>query len=126
MSNEEERKPDKHSQMSAARDSMNHNHAFLTLVDVGHDHQHILVGTTRPAMYTDGSHVHRIYARTSFSPKGEGPHWHLVDIVTCPSIDLPGGEHTHQFAGQTSYDLGHKHCFDSVTDTAPDTECDED
>ncbi len=123
MSNEEERKP---VQTAPARDSMNHNHAFMTLVDVAHDHQHILAGTTRPAMSADGSHVHRIYIRTSFSPIKHKPHWHLVDVITGPSIDVAGGEHTHQFDGETSHDVGHRHCFNSVTDVSPDTTCDDD
>jgi hypothetical protein len=119
--NEEERKGNS---LMSQRDSMNHNHIFITMADVSDGHQHVLIGTSGTAIYSGDTHVHRIRIKTSFDPKSGGGHWHFVDIRTGPAIDVPKGEHTHYFCGQTSQDNGHRHSFRSVIDTAPDSECD--
>ncbi|MEG6585311.1 YmaF family protein [Dendrosporobacter sp. 1207_IL3150] len=107
------------------RDSRNHNHTFMAMADVSNRHQHLIVGTTSPAMYSNRTHVHRIYVRTSFDPKETEGHWHMVEETTGPAIEVPGGEHTHYFRGETSYDLGHRHCFDNITASAPDSDYDD-
>lgn len=104
------------------RDSFNHVHLLLTMANVADEHQHVIVGTTGPAMETEDTHVHVICIRTSFDPKCDNPHWHIVDEMTGPAIELPGGEHTHFFRGATTYVDGHKHCFSSVTDASPDSD----
>ncbi|MDF2569723.1 MAG: YmaF family protein [Sporomusa sp.] len=109
-----------HNHTAPAHENTNHNHAFITIADVARDHQHGILGTSGPAIYSDHSHVHRIYVRTTSDPKGGPIHWHLVDVTTGPAIEVSGDEHTHQFCGETSLVLGHDHCFNSTTDTAPD------
>ncbi|MDF2636721.1 MAG: YmaF [Pelosinus sp.] len=109
-------------QCQAAAENTNHNHAFITIADVARGHQHGILGTTGPAIYSGDSHVHRIFVKTTTDPKGGPLHWHFVDVTTGPAIDLAGGEHTHQFCGETSVVLGHDHRFNSVTDAAPDQE----
>jgi len=126
LSTEEERKHKKGSPVSPGRDSLNHNHAFITMANVADNHQHVIVGTTGPGIYSGNTHVHRICIRTSFDPKGNTPHWHLVDDMTGPAIEVPGGEHTHYFSGQTSYDDGHRHNFSGVTDSSPENNYDDD
>ncbi|CUH97708.1 hypothetical protein P22_3843 [Propionispora sp. 2/2-37] len=113
---EEERQP----YTEPAHDDIKHNHAFITIADVARDHQHGILGTTGPAIYIRDSHIHRIHVRTTSDPKGGPVHWHVVEETTGPAIELSGEEHTHQFCGKTSVDLGHKHEFNSTTDTAPD------
>nr|WP_092070319.1 YmaF family protein [Dendrosporobacter quercicolus]NSL48203.1 hypothetical protein [Dendrosporobacter quercicolus DSM 1736]SDM08978.1 YmaF family protein [Dendrosporobacter quercicolus] len=116
MSIEEDRKKKKGaSNTTPQRDSRNHNHTFLAPTDIARSHQHIIVGTTSPAIETGDSHVHRIYVRTSYDPKDDDGHWHMVDVTTGAAIEVPGDEHTHYFDGETSYDLGHRHCFDNIT-----------
>jgi len=107
-------------QCQPAKESTVHNHAFITIAGVARDHQHGILGTTGPAIYTDDSHVHRIYVRTTTDPKGGPLHWHPVDVTTGPALNLPRGEHTHQFCGETSAVLGHDHRFNSSTDAAPE------
>lgn len=106
-------------------DVMNHDHVFNTMADVAHHHQHLIIGTTSPAIPRNKTHVHRICVRTSFDPKGNDPHWHQVDIMTGPAFDTPNGEHTHYYCGSTSFDLDHCHSFSSVTDTSPEEEAQE-
>ena len=101
-------------------ESIEHNHAFITIADVARDHQHGILGTTGPANYSGHSHFHRICVLTTSDPKGGPIHWHVVDVVTGPAIEVAGDEHTHQFCGETSCVLGHTHSFNSTTDTAPD------
>ncbi len=126
MSLEDDRKKKKGNQTTAPeRDSRNHNHTFLALTDVTRSHQHTIVGTTSPAIYANSSHVHKISVRTSYEPRDGASHWHLVDVVTGPPIEVPGDEHIHYFDGETSYDVGHRHCFDNVTAAASDSDCDD-
>lgn len=118
---EETRKP--HPQEERRRDVLNHVHAFVTMANVAHHHQHMLIGTTGPAMPKRDSHVHRIWIRTSYDPKnGEAAHWHEANILTGPALELPDGEHTHFFDGETSRDLNHCHTFSSVVDSSPDND----
>ncbi|GBG58306.1 hypothetical protein SPFL3102_02028 [Sporomusaceae bacterium FL31] len=126
MSVEEDRKKKKGSPTSPERDSRNHNHTFLAMTDVAKCHQHNIVGTTSPAIYADNTHVHKINVRTSYDPKDGAAHWHLVDVTTGPAIEVPGDEHTHYFFGETSYDVGHRHCFDNITASVPDLDEDDD
>lgn len=106
-------------------DTVKHNHAFISIADVARDHQHGILGTSSPAIYSQDSHVHRIYVKTTSDPKSGPVHWHVVEETTGPALRLPGNEHTHHFCGETSLDLGHKHRFNSTTDTSPDQkECD--
>lgn len=120
---EENRKPKEY--MSANRDTTNHIHTFVTMASIADRHQHTLIGTTGPAIYSGNSHTHRICIRTTFDPKHRNAHWHLVEDTTGPAIDVPCEEHTHHFNGETSHDLGHHHCYNSVTDTSPDNDCEE-
>jgi hypothetical protein len=105
-----------------AYESTDHNHAFITIADVARNHQHGILGTTSPAIYSGGSHVHSICVLTTSDPKGGPIHWHVVDVVTGPAIEVAGDEHTHQFYGETKITLGHAHRFNSTTVTAPDQE----
>lgn len=118
------------SKPSQDRENILHVHAFFTMADVADCHQHGILGVSGPEIEKGRSHVHCIRVYTTFDPREEyPPHWHGVDVMTGPALDLPGGLHTHHFAGETTCDLGHKHCFNSVTDTAPeseDDECDDD
>lgn len=114
--------------VTSSYDATEHNHAFITIADVARDHQHGILGTTGQAIDKGHSHVHCIQVLTTSDPKGGPVHWHLVNIMTGPAIEVAGGEHTHQFCGETSCVLGHVHRFNSTTDTAPDEEekCDHD
>jgi hypothetical protein len=104
------------------RDAFNHVHVFVTMANVAQGHQHMLLGTSSPAIPRKGSHVHRICEVSSFDPKNaDAPHWHEVNVMTGPSLSTPEGEHTHYFAGKTSFDRGHSHTFSTMTDTSPDT-----
>ncbi|VBB05259.1 ymaf [Lucifera butyrica] len=96
-----------------------HVHTFLTEADVAAEHQHVIVGVTGPARLDMPVHVHRLHVRTSFLAEEDGGHWHWVDVMTCPPIDLPDGNHTHYFQGTTSYDDNHCHTFSGVTGTGP-------
>ena len=111
-----------YNKMTPNKDSTNHVHLFITMADVSNDHQHVIVGTTGPAIESGRSHVHQIQVRTSFDPKGDSSHWHIARDTTGPATSLPNNQHTHYFSGETSYDLEHKHCFSSVTDISPDNE----
>ncbi|WP_169717779.1 hypothetical protein SPSIL_018410 [Sporomusa silvacetica DSM 10669] len=117
MSEETQRQ---HYYVEPTYESIQHNHAFITIADVARDHQHGILGTTGPAIYSGHSHSHRICVLTTSDPKGGPIHWHVVDVVTGPAIEVAGDEHTHQFCGETSCVLGHAHSFNSTTDTAPD------
>jgi hypothetical protein len=97
---------------------LEHVHIFQTLVDVARDHQHLLTGTTGVPIAKGRSHIHNICVKTSYDPKGGPAHWHGVDIITGPAIPLDCDEHTHEFQGNTSLDLGHCHAFCSVTDAS--------
>jgi len=109
------------------RDSMNHVHLLITMADVANDHQHVIVGTTGPAMLRGNSHVHAIRIRTSFDPKEGNTHWHIAEDVTGPAIEGPCGEHTHFFKGETTCDAGHEHCYCGATDTSNDNDyCEDD
>lgn len=119
MSNEDQRQ---NHYVTHTYENTDHNHAFITIADVARDHQHGILGTTGPAVYSGCSHVHRICVLTTSDPKCGPLHWHVVDVVTGPAIEVAGGEHTHQFCGETSIALGHAHRFNSTTDTAPDQE----
>ena len=115
MNFEEDRKKKKGGPTVPERDSRNHNHTFLAPTDIARNHQHTIVGTTSPAIVSGNSHVHRILVRTSYDPKDDDAHWHMIDVTTGTAIEVPGDEHTHYFDGETSYDLGHRHCFDNIT-----------
>ncbi|WP_072031796.1 YmaF family protein [Acetonema longum] len=100
---------------------MEHVHLTQTMADVACEHQHLITGTSGTPIRKGRSHVHRICFRTSYDPKGGECHWHMVDVMTGPAIDIGGcDEHTHCFAGKTSYDVGHCHDFCSVTDASPE------
>ena len=103
------------------RDSLNHVHLLITMTDVARDHQHVVVGTTGPAMPSGNSHIHAICLRTSYDPKVGTPHWHLADEFTGPAVPTPNGEHIHFFCGDTTFDAGHRHCFSGATDASIDT-----
>lgn len=121
---DDNRKPS-HAPEERRRDVLNHIHTLITMANVAHDHQHMLTGTTGPAMRKRDTHVHRIWIRTSFDPKNGETHWHEVNVLTGPALETPDGEHTHFYNGETSRDLGHCHTFSSVVDTSPDNECGE-
>lgn len=114
------KKPYPPEQAAGSRDPMNHNHTFLTQADAVDGHQHILLGTTSPAIPKKDTHVHNICLRTSFDPKSGPAHWHDVEIMTGPAFETPDGNHIHYYAGSTSFDLDHCHAFSSVTDTSPE------
>jgi hypothetical protein len=131
---EEDRKPHHHHHDD---DRMPHVHTYLTEVDVADEHQHILMGVSGPARERGRSHVHRIHGRTSFiSEEGdcECGHWHTVDVMTGPAIDMPCGSHVHYFDGTTSENDDHCHSFSGVTGLGPcpayetdeDDDCEED
>jgi len=113
-----------HAPEEQRRNVLNHVHTFITMANVADHHQHILIGTTGPALEKRDSHVHRILIRTSFDPKTKAPHWHEVNVLTGPSLETPDGQHTHFYAGETSRDLNHCHTFGSVVDASPDTDDD--
>lgn len=115
---EESQRQDYH--MMSAKETTEHNHAFITIADVACDHQHGILGTTGPAIYSGRCHIHCIHVLTTSDPKCGPIHWHFVCVETGPAIEVAGDEHTHQFCGATSLVLGHEHCFNSTTDTAPD------
>ncbi len=119
MSNEEQRQQH---YVVPAYETTDHNHAFITIADVAQDHQHGILGTTGPAIYSGGSHFHAICVLTTSDPKCGPIHWHVADAVTGPAIEVGGGEHTHQFCGETTISLGHAHKFNSMTDTTPNQE----
>lgn len=104
---------------SSNRYSTLHNHAYFTIIETSHKHQHAISGTTGPAIASGNGHVHRIHIRTTFDARNSQPHWHSINKLTGPAIDLPDDEHTHYFSGETSYELGHQHRFSSVTDSSP-------
>lgn len=103
---------------------MEHVHLLQTMADVADEHQHLIVGTSGPPIAKGRSHVHRVCLKTSYDPK-EGPsHWHMVDVMTGPALEVDCcDEHTHSFNGQTSFDVGHCHDFCSVTDASPEEMC---
>lgn len=124
MTFEDDRKPHKHPK-EPDREVTNHVHVFITMANAAKGHQHMLLGTTSPAIYRKSSHVHRVWIRTSFDPKNGDSHWHEAKFTTGPALETPDGEHTHYYSGETSYDLDHCHRFSSVTDTAPDEDDDD-
>ena len=101
---------------------MVHVHMFTTEVDVADEHQHVLLGVSGPARMEGRSHVHQICTRTSFTCG----HWHWVDIMTDRAVAMPDGTHTHYFAGRTSMNDDHCHCFSDVTTLGPDRYLEED
>jgi hypothetical protein len=103
----------------AGRDCLNHVHVFITMTDAIPGHQHMLLGPTSPAIARKDHHIHRIAALTSYDPRNTQPHWHAFEVMTGPDFETPDGNHTHYFAGNTSFDLDHCHAFGSVTDTSP-------
>lgn len=98
---------------------MEHVHIFQTLADVAHDHQHLITGISGTPIAKGRSHVHRICVKTSYDPKGGPAHWHNVDIMTGPAVEIDCcDEHTHTFQGETCEVLCHCHEFCSVTDSS--------
>lgn len=102
---------------------LEHVHLVQTMADVADDHQHLISGASGPPIPKGRSHVHRICLRTSYDPKGGTSHWHMVDVMTGPEIEIDCDEHTHAFCGETSFDAGHCHDFCSVTDASPEEMC---
>lgn len=89
-----------------------HPFAGITSFDVGHDHRY--VGITEPAP-SGKQHVHNYYANTSF----DDGHSHVISGTTGPAIDLPGGEHIHEFEGHTTVNgtTPHSHMYKGSTGT---------
>lgn len=120
MSDESQRQ--EYYSVTPSYDATEHNHAFITIADVACDHQHGILGTTGPAIEKGKSHFHCIQVLTTSDPKCGPIHWHLVNVMTGLEIEVAGGEHTHQFCGETSCVLGHTHRFNSTTDTSVEEE----
>lgn len=98
-----------------------HVHTYLTEANVASGHQHTIVGVSAPARIIKESHIHCIRIRTSFlsHDNHECSHWHWVDIMTGPAIELCNDNHMHYFCGTTSTDDGHCHTFDGITGLGP-------
>lgn len=101
---------------------MVHVHAFDTLTFVADNHQHGVKGVSGPARNMGASHVHRIRVRTSFFAEDGSGHWHWFDVMTGPAMFTMTGDHTHTFAGETSFDDGHVHEVENIVAQAPDIE----
>ena len=101
---------------------MEHVHLIQTMADVADEHQHLIAGTSGLPIRKGRSHVHRVCFRTSYDPKEGGSHWHMVDVMTGPAIEIDCDEHTHCFAGETCKAAGHCHDFCTVIDASPE-EC---
>jgi len=103
-----------------SRGALNHNHIFFTMAEDVQGHQHMLLGTTSPAISKKDHHIHRLIGRTSYGPRNSPPHWHGFETLTGPDFETPDGNHIHYYAGTTSSDLEHCHAFSSVTDISPE------
>ena len=97
-----------------------HVHTYLTETDVEDAHQHVVTGVTAPALM-DGkvNHIHRIRIRTSYLTEETAGHWHWVDIMTGPPVELSEDSHVHHFTGETSTADGHSHTFSGSTGIGP-------
>lgn len=98
---------------------MVHVHTYSTETDVADDHQHVITGISSPARDKGGSHVHRISSRSSFLVEGCSGHWHRFDVMSGPAVEMPDGNHTHYFSGDTSVDDRHCHSAQGVTGLGP-------
>jgi hypothetical protein len=92
-----------------------HTHEYLRstqFAEQGDDrHNHRFAGVTGEAICYRDSHVHRLFTRTDFLEN----HFHFIEDVTGPAIEVDHDKHVHFICGRTSENDGHRHRYAFAT-----------
>ncbi|MDR0287932.1 MAG: YmaF family protein [Clostridiales bacterium] len=89
-------------------DEISHDHEFSgsVIFFIGYDlHSHYLSGLSGPAIFTGGSHYHKIITNTDI----HNTHFHSVCLNSGPAIFIGRGMHVHFIEGNTDIACNHKH-----------------
>lgn len=84
-------------------------------------HNHRFCTVTGEAKKMGDSHFHEVKFRTDFADE----HYHEFCGKTGPAKDVGNGKHVHYIKDVTSFEDGHKHCFQAATaiDSPTDFKC---
>lgn len=88
-----------------------HVHEFIGSVKLAEleddPHNHRFAGVTEQAIFTCGSHVHKLCTKTDFYEN----HFHFISDTTGPAIRVGDNRHIHFVSGMTNVEDGHDHEF---------------
>ena len=92
-----------------------HVHEYLGSVKLEEDgedrHTHRFAGISGEMIPIRGSHIHKIKTHTDYY----NDHFHDVEILMGPAVDVGGGKHIHFVGGWTAYEDQHRHNFAFAT-----------